>query len=60
MGDQLGDWDLEGVSQIARFVRQKTYIMYGFKKSIPANGFKVSDESEYDFDYEDVDGITTI
>lgn len=60
LGDRLGDWDLEGVSQIARFVRQKTYIMYGFKKSVPANGFKVSDESEYDFDYEDVDGITSI
>ena len=29
LGDELGDWDLEGVSQIARFVRQKTYVTYG-------------------------------
>lgn len=29
MGDELGDWDLEGVAQIARFVRQKTYVTYG-------------------------------
>ena len=29
MGNRLGDWDLEGVSQIARFVRQKTYVTYG-------------------------------
>jgi len=37
MGDRLGDWDLEGVSQIARFVRQKTYITYGHpvKNQIP-------------------------
>lgn len=60
IGDRLGDWDLEGVSQIGRFVRQKTYIMYGFKKSVPANGYKVSDEDDYGFDYEDVDGISTI
>ena len=28
IGGELGDWDIEGIAQIARFVRQKTYAMY--------------------------------